>query len=96
MTFEIRDESGQIFNRVTNPAAVFDKETGTIHKIGERDVIIEHFNLMTEHYRAHGLHDVADDVTFMELPKIQDELDKVFQITGYIKRLHDRVFARSH
>lgn len=90
MKFEIRDEKGEIFNTVEEPAAVFDRETGTLHKIGNRENIMAHFNVMTQAYRAHGFHDMADDVTFMELPKDQEILDKVFQNSGYIKRLYEQ------
>lgn len=91
MKFKIKDDKGEIFNTVEHPAAVFDRETGTLHKIGNRETILEQFNVITEAYRAHGFHDIADDVIYMELPKDQEEIDRVFQITGYIKRLYEKV-----
>lgn len=93
MKFQIRDEKGQIFNTVEEPAAVFDKESGTLHKIGDRENILSHFEVMTQAYRVHGFHDIADDITFMELPKNQEVIDKVFQNTGYIKRLYDKSYV---
>ena len=96
MKFEIKDGLGQVFNTVENPAALFDKATGTLHKIGERDVIIEHFNRMSEVYRVNELHDLADDLIYMELPREQEEIDKVFQITGYIKVLYEKAVPATH
>ncbi|MGX1195760.1 hypothetical protein [Metabacillus sp. SLBN-84] len=96
MIFEIKDEQGFIHNKVTNPAAVFDKDSGTLHKIGEREEILDYFNAMNEAYRGAGFHDIADDLHYIELPKDQEEIDKVFQITGYIKVLYARLFAFAH
>lgn len=96
MKYEIRDEKGIVYNRVENPAAVFDRESGTLHKVCEREAAIAYFNMATEKYRAHGHHDIADDVTYMELPKNQQEIDRVFQITGYVKKLYEKTFAHAH
>ncbi|MCR6108646.1 hypothetical protein HXA34_20335 [Salipaludibacillus agaradhaerens] len=90
MLFEIRDEKGEVYNRVENPAAVFDAESGTLHKIGEADKMQRAFNAMTETYREAGLHGMADDLHYMELPKDQEEIDKVFQNADYIKRLYEK------
>ncbi|WP_078598565.1 hypothetical protein [Evansella clarkii] len=91
MKFEIRDEKGEVYNQVENPAAVFDLESGTLQKIGEADKMQETFNFMNDTYRTAGFHEMADDLRYMELPKDQKEIDKVFQNTGYIKRLYERV-----
>lgn len=96
MKFQIRDEKGTVFNTAENPAAVFDRDSGTLHRICERDAAIAYFNLTNDKYRAHGHHDIADDITYMELPKDQKEIDKVFQITGYIKKLYEKTFAHAH
>ncbi len=55
--------------------------------------MLAYFNQTNETYRAHGLDDIADDLYYMELPKDHEEIDKVNQITGYIKKLHDRMFT---
>lgn len=89
MKLEIRDEK-TVYNRVENPAAVFDKESGTLHKIGERDDMLTYFNMASGKYRASGHHDMADELTYIELPKNQQEIDRVFQITGYIQRLYEK------
>lgn len=90
MKFEIIDGNGVIYNRVENPAAVFDKESGTLNRIGERDDMLTYFNMASGQYRANGHHHIADELTYMELPKNQQEIDRVFQITGYIKRLYEK------
>lgn len=92
MKFEIRDEK-ITYNRVENPAAVFDRETGTLHRIGEREAMLTYFNVASETFRANDLHTEADSLTYMELPKNQQEIDRVFQITGYIKKLYEKTFA---
>ncbi|MGX1266637.1 hypothetical protein RKD55_004581 [Rossellomorea marisflavi] len=96
MKYLIRDGKGTVYNTVENPAAVFDQDSGTLHRICEHEAAIEYFNQRNDRYRAHGHHDIADDLTYMELPKDQKEIDKVFQITGYIKKLHHSFFAHSH
>ncbi|QKY71270.1 hypothetical protein [Lentibacillus sp. CBA3610] len=96
MTFEIRDGKGIVYNTVENPAAVFDSTTGTLHKIGNREAMLGYFNYMNETYRKNGFHDMADELQYMELPKNQREIDRVFQMTGYIKRLYDKTFPVAH
>lgn len=94
MKFEIRDEK-VVHNTVENPAAVFDRESGTLHKIGERENMLAYFNDTHDKYRDNGLHHDAENLTYMELPEEQEEIDKVFQITGYIKKLYQETFAYS-
>lgn len=96
MKFEIRDEKGIVHNRTENPAAVFDKNCGTLLKIGDRGTMLSYFNQISETYREAGHHDMADDLTYMELPKSQQEIDRVFQNTGYIKNLYDKTFVHCH
>lgn len=92
MKFEIRDEN-ITYNRVQNPAAVFDRETGTLHRIGEREAMLTYFNIASEAFRENELHHEADNLIYMELPRDQQEIDRVFQITGYIKKLYEKTFA---
>lgn len=91
--FLIQDEKGTVFNRVKNPAAVFDRESGTLHKIGEKENMVATYNFMQDKYRSAGLYDIADDLTLIDLPKDQVEINRVFQITGYIKRLYEEATA---
>jgi hypothetical protein len=93
--FEIRDRT-IVYNRVKNPAVVFDRESGTLHRIGERKAMLTYFNSESKKYRANGLHNEADNLTYMELPKDQQEIDKTFQITGYIKKLYEETFAHAN
>lgn len=87
--WEIRDEKGEVFNRVKEPAVVFDRETGTIYKIGEYEVMEEYFNRTQTLYRSQGFGDIADEMILMELPGNQQIIDRVFQISGYVKRLYE-------
>lgn len=87
--FLIRDiSSGRVYNKVNNPAVVFDCEDGVLHKIGEREKMIKFHEDMQSRYKEFGFHDIADDIKFMDLPKDQDEIDKVFNICDHIKRLY--------
>lgn len=96
MLFEIRDEKGNVYNKVEHPAVVFDKDCGTLLKIGNRDKMLAYFNQTNDKYREKGLHDMADNLYYMELPKDQREIDRVFHNAGYIKRLYDKTFSRTH
>lgn len=89
--FEIRDEIGHTFNTVTNPAVIFDKSTGTLHKIGEFADILNHFDVMQAAYHNAGFAGIADDITLMELPRDQETIDKVFQNTGFVLTLYKQV-----
>lgn len=86
--FLIRDGSGQVFNEVQNPAAVYDSRDSVLIKIGEFSDMQQYFNSIQNSYRAHGFHLEADDIALMELPKDQAEIDKVFGICDYIGKLH--------
>lgn len=92
--FKIR-ANGEIFNRVSRPACVFDRENGALLKIGEFDEMKQYFHNTTAVYRSHGFNEIASDIVFMELPKDQDEIDKVFQITGYVTRLYNTLVGQS-
>lgn len=85
--FLIRAE-GNVYNKVKEPYAVFDKSLGVLHKIGEREEMEKYFELVQDRYRTHGFFNQADDIGLMELPKNQVEIDKVFGITGYIGKLY--------
>lgn len=86
--FLIRDVSGAVFNEIKNPAAVYDGKLSVLLKIGELEEMGQYFNLVQNLYRNHGFNDIADDIYIMELPKNQEEIDKVFQICDYIGKLH--------
>ena len=87
-TFEVRDGQGKTFNTLTKPAVVFDKSSGTLHKIGEYADMLNYFSISEGAYRKAGFTDIADDVTLMELPRDQEIIDKVFQNTGYLLTLY--------
>ncbi|MCM3109977.1 hypothetical protein [Lederbergia lenta] len=88
--FQIRDGSGKVFNRVNNPAVVYDSNDSVLLKIGEKETMQQFFEFVQNRYRAYGFHDMANDIALMELPKDQEEIDKVFQICDYIGKLHKR------
>ena len=88
--FLIRDGSGRKYNQVNIPAAVYDSRDSVLLKIGEREDMLSYFDLVQNKYRKEGFHDIANDISFMELPKDQVEIDKVFQICDYIGKLHTK------
>lgn len=91
--FIIQDENGVEYNRLKQPAAVFDKDSGTLYKIGEKEDMIAYYNVVVEKYRSSDLinaNDIADNIVYMDLPKDQTEINLVFQITGYIKKLYEQ------
>jgi len=74
-----------IYNQVDSPAAVFDADTGTLYKIGESVDIFNYYEETQQLYRSKGFPDMADALIFVDLPKDQDLVDKVFQCSGFIK-----------
>ncbi|GLI82398.1 hypothetical protein ANABIO32_00840 [Rossellomorea marisflavi] len=84
----IRDGSGFVYNEVVNPAAVYDSRDSVLLKIGEKQEMKNYFNTVQNQYRSYGFSDMADDISFMELPRDQETIDKVFQISDYIGKLH--------
>lgn len=92
ITFQIRSEE-KVYNKVEQPAAVFDKSTGALFGIGESRTMIEQYDHICNAYLANGMPEMTKSITYMDLPKDQEEIDKVFQITGYIKQLYERTQA---
>lgn len=88
--FKIQDEKGVVYNTVANPAAVFDTSCGTLLKIGEKDAMLMYFNLSYDKYALNGLQDMASNLMYIDLPRNQKEINKVFQITGYVQRLYNK------
>lgn len=85
---EIRDEKGEVFNRVERPAVVMDRDCGTVLIIGEWETMETYFEDLQKKYRELGFDEAADDIVLVELPKEQEEVDKVFQNTGYMLRIY--------
>lgn len=85
--FKIQDEKN-VYNKVTRPTVVFDKEDGVLLKIGEYDTMRNYYDQIHGVYTQAGLHDIANELVLMELPKDQEIIDKVFNIAGYIKRVY--------
>ena len=85
---KIQDENGKQYNQVNKPAAVYDARHSVLYKIGEWEDMVVYFETLQAAYRRLGLPDIADDICIMELPKDQEEIDKVFQICDYIGTLH--------
>lgn len=92
---KIQDGKGILYNMTENPAVVFDKECGTLYKIGERETMLIYFQFLSESYRNAGYDYIANDMTFMELPHDQEEVDRVFQNSGYIKQLYEKSLVNS-
>jgi hypothetical protein len=93
MKIAIRDAQGQVYNRVENPEVIFDSETYTLIKIGERDKIKAYYDDMCRKYKRAGFFDEVSHLTYMDLPKDQDIVDKVFNITGYIQTLYKKTIV---
>lgn len=87
----IRDGQGAVYNEVNNPTVIFDSRDSVLLKIGERESMEQYFGIIQQAYRSKGFGDVADDIILMELPKEQEEIDKVFQICDYIGVLYKRI-----
>lgn len=92
--FLIRDENGEVFNQVENPAAVFDAESGTLLRIGEHDTMLQVFDTLNTKYRQAGLVDMADHIMMIDLPRDQTEIDRVFQICDYVKTLAKQMLQK--
>ncbi|MDZ5711341.1 hypothetical protein [Jeotgalibacillus haloalkalitolerans] len=98
-TFTIRNEKGEIFHDVIQPAVCFCKTTGTLFKIDELDICSDFARKTTIRYLAAAKHGIITDkeaemmigdMTIMDLPKDQFEIDKVYQIRGYVKSLYEK------
>lgn len=83
--------SGIIYNEVTEPAVVYEQETGTLYKIGEKKVMEKYYKEVQEKYQLGGFPKEAENVRFMELPPNQELVDKIFQNSGYLKRFVDEM-----
>lgn len=88
--FLIRDGQGTVFNKVIRPTVVMDTELGIMLKIGEYNDMMDYFDTTSNSYRKIGFHQYADELALMELPKNQEEIDKVFQITNYVAELYKK------
>lgn len=93
--YKIRDEK-KTHNEVSRPTAVYsyDERGGVLLKIGEYDVMSDYFDDTVDRYRSFGYNEIADQIYLMELPKDQEVIDKVFQITNYIGKLHEDSLKR--
>jgi hypothetical protein len=89
-TYRNKESQMETFSKVKNPAAVFDKADGTLLKIGEKEFMEDYYKKIQGVYRQNGFHHMADDIVMIDLPKDQEIIDKVFQITGYIKRFYEK------
>lgn len=87
---KIQDSNGQKISEVNQPTAVFDQESGSLHKIGEYKDVLEYYNKMVSQYTNNGFSQIAEDIVLFELPKDQETVDKVFQTTGYIQTLYQQ------
>lgn len=93
-TFKIRSES-KTYSKVEHPAAVFDRTTGVLFAIGESDDMKKQYDSICSAYIKSGYREFSEPITYMDLPRDQDEIDNVFQISGYIKGLYERTLEES-
>lgn len=88
--FLLRDAKGNIFNELNNPAVVFDKDLGVLLKVGEFGVMLDYYKEVVSLYNNAGLSHAAENIALMDLPREQEEIDKVFQISGYVNTLYKK------
>lgn len=86
--FLIQDGAGYMYNKVIEPTVVFDIEMGVLLKIGEHSDMVDYYKETCKAYLDLGFVSVAKDIVLMVLPKDQTIIDKVFQNTGFLKRLY--------
>lgn len=86
MKFLIRSADGEVINKVENPGAVVDCEMKILLKIGEFEDMEEYYDIMRNRYLSANFVDQANSLAYMHLPKDQEEIDKIFQNTGYIEK----------
>lgn len=84
----IRGGKEEVYNTVENPAVVFDKESGTLLKIGEKAVMQDYYEETQAIYRNNGAGFMADAMCLMDLPKDQEIIDRAFQNSGYVLKLY--------
>lgn len=88
--YQIRDGNGKVYSEVEHPAMVFNMNTGVMIKIGEFKDMLGYHATMCKAYEATGFDDIASELAVAEIPN-QEEIDKVFQITGYAKTLYEKM-----
>ncbi|PAV30330.1 hypothetical protein CIL05_07620 [Virgibacillus profundi] len=89
--FLIRDHDGHVHSKVKDPGVVIDKKTGTLIMIGEASKMEDYRLSLKNRYESFGAFALSKDLVTMKISKDQDEIDKVFQITGYVKTLYDNL-----
>lgn len=84
--FLIRNEQGEIYNKVSEPAVVVDLAVNTVLKIGEYSDMEDYFNFIVDRYNTAGFPEMAHDLAVMNIPKDQEEIDRIFLNSGYIEK----------
>jgi hypothetical protein len=84
----VRNNKNQIYlENIETPACFFDKDTFTLMKIGEKVDVEKYFNKYRAAYLKNNAPEMAEALVLVELPKDQDILDKVFNVSRYCKNL---------
>lgn len=86
----IRDDRGQIFNKVKSPAIIVDtvdKDNCYIRKIGEKEKIEKQFEEMIEKYKKADLKEEVEKTILLVLPKNQKLVDKVYNYPGFLNKI---------
>lgn len=68
---------------VSDPTVLFDRNFGTTHKYGSYDMVKKVYNDMYKQFADNNLTEIAENLTLMEMPKDQDEIDKFVNIIDY-------------
>lgn len=92
--FLIRNEQGKIYNEVSEPAVVVDLAAKCVLKIGEYSDMEIYFNLICKKYKDAGYVEMAHDIALMNIPKDQEEIDKIFHNSGYIDKYINQVMIK--
>lgn len=85
MAFKLTDGTNVYTEGINEPYMVID-DLGTLLKIGEKGMVTSYYEKTLQTYNSAGFFDEASSLMLVELPKDQEEIDKVFNITGYAKR----------
>lgn len=81
---QLRDNR-QVYRELEEPFMVIT-DLGVVMRYGEREEMEEYYKQSLEAYSKFGYLEMADTLILVEMPKDQEEVDRLFNISGYAKR----------
>lgn len=81
----------EIFEEITEPAILFDKEVFTLLKIGNKFRVEQYFEESIEKCRKNNS-DLFESWFLMDLPKDAEELNRIWHNVGYFERHYKQYF----